>query len=110
MKKFFTLITTFFLVASVYSQNPGSKSLVHTHTGRTFEQGRLEIHTDLSFYTKLGEFIGSAPDDFAAANYWNVSSNIQINYGLVDHLDIMAGLRLYQDTQAEKADLPVSRP
>jgi hypothetical protein len=99
MKRFGSLFILLLMASFVFAQNPGSKSLLHTHTGRTFEQGRLEVRTNLNFFTKLGEFIGqSKPSDFSAANYWMVANNLAITYGLFDNLDLTVAARLYQDT------------
>jgi hypothetical protein len=100
MKRLCLLLIFIFLTSIALAQTPttGSRSLLHTHTARTFDQGRLEVYTNLDFYTKLGEFIGAAPSNFAAANYWVVASNIFTTYGIIDNLDISLGLRLYQDT------------
>jgi len=108
MKRLTILILLLFLTSAALAQTQatGSWSLLHTQTARTFEQGRLEIYTDLNFYTKLGDFLGSAPDDFAAVNYWVVGSDIVTTYGIIDHLDVSLGLRLYQDTNISDANLP----
>lgn len=109
MKRLSTLVYLLILTSTALAQTPttGSWSLLHTHTARTFEQGRLEIYTDLNFYTKLGEFLGSAPSDFSAVNYWVVASDIFTTYGIIDHLDIALGLRLYQDTNIQNsANIP----
>ena len=108
MKRLTILILLLFLTSAALAQTQatGSWSLLHTQTARTFEQGRLEIYTGLNFYTKLGDFLGSAPDDFAAVNYWVVGSDIVTTYGIIDHLDVSLGLRLYQDTNISDAHLP----
>jgi len=93
------LSSLIFLVAfltTLNAQNPGSRSLLHTHTAKTFEQGRLEVQTDMNFFTKLGEHLTSS--NVAAVNYWDVAGNVLISYGLIDNLDLTAALRVYQDT------------
>ena len=94
MKRLVSLVVLLFLSSAALAQTPttGSWSLIHTHTGRTFEQGRLEIYTDLNFYTKLGDYLGTPPPNFTTVNYWTVASDIFITYGLVDHLDLSLGL------------------
>ncbi|MCK4559226.1 MAG: hypothetical protein KAV45_05530 [Calditrichia bacterium] len=108
MKRLSTLVLLLFLTSTALAQTPttGSWSLLHTQTARTFEQGRLEIYTDLNFYTKLGDYLGSAPPDFSAVNYWVVASDIFTTYGIIDHLDMALGLRLYQDTNISDANIP----
>ena len=97
MKRLSSVFLVLVMVFSVSAQT-GSKSMIHVHTGKTFEKGRLEAGTDLSFFTKLGEFLTDAPSNVAAANYWVVSNNIVVTYGIIDNLDFTAALRLYQDT------------
>jgi len=97
--RLFILIISF--TGFVFAQNPGSRSLLHTHTGRTFDEGRFEIHSNLNFFTKLGDFIGNAslkPSDFTAANYWDVSGSLMLTYGILDNLDLTVAPRIYQDT------------
>jgi hypothetical protein len=87
--------------AMVFGQFPGSKSLLHTQTGRTFEQGRLEIHSNMNFFTKLAEFAGNPslkPESFTSANYWLVQGNVLLTYGVLDNFDITIAPRVYQDT------------
>lgn len=108
MKRLSTLVLLLFLTSTALAQTPttGSWSLLHTHTARTFEQGRLEIYTDLNFYSKLGEFIIPASDQ-SPVNYWVVASDIFTSYGIIDHLDMTLGLRLYQDTNiGDGANIP----
>lgn len=109
MKRLVALILILFLASAALAQTPttGSWSLIHTHTARTFEQGRLEIYTDLNFYTKLGDYLGTPPPDFTAVNYWTVANDIFFTYGVANHLDVSLGLRLYQDTNvSEDANIP----
>ena len=111
MKRLVSLFLIFILASIALAQTPttGSWSLIHTQTARTFEQGRLEIQTNMNFYTKLGEWtnIISPPDDFAAVNYWVVASNFWATYGIVNHLDLALGIRWYQDTNINvNANIP----
>jgi hypothetical protein len=108
MKRLTTLVLIVLLISTALAQTPttGSWSLLHTQTARTFEQGRLEVYTDLNFYTKLGDFIGSPPSNFAAVNYWVAASDIFTTYGIIDNLDMSLGLRLYQDTNISDANIP----
>jgi hypothetical protein len=109
MKRLSSLVILLLFASIALAQTPttGSWSLLHTHTARTFEQGRLEIYTDLNFYTQLGDFLGSAPADFAAVNYWVVASDVFVSYGIINNLDMSLGIRLYQDTNRENtANIP----
>lgn len=91
---------------TVGAQNPGSTAsngLIHTHTGRTLNEGMLQIKTNMNFYSKLGEFLNQSLQgaDYNAANWWLVAGNFSLAYGFYDHFDFTASLRLYQDTHYE---------
>lgn len=98
MKKLSLVVIVFLLLAQVFAQYPGSNSLMHTRTGRTLVKGGLEFHSDMNFYTKLGEYLGTPPPNFSASNMWIVAGNITGTYGILDNLDLAVALRLYQDT------------
>ena len=99
MKKLSCVVILFILLTQAYAQYPGSRSLLHTQTGRTLTKGGLEFHTDMNFYTKLGDYIGTTPPQgFNTVNYWLVAGNITGTYGLFDNMDLTVALRLYQDT------------
>lgn len=101
MTKLRIVVILILMQAVVFGQFPGSKSLMHTQTGRTFEQGRLEIHSNMNFYTKLADFAGNPslkPANFTAANYWVVAGNLLLTYGILDNLDVTIAPRIYQDT------------
>jgi len=102
LKIFFILI----LALPIFAQNPGStpsNGLIHTHTGRTLDEGMLQFKTNMNFYTKLGDFLNKSlqSDDYNAANWWLVASNLSAAYGFYNHFDVTASLRLYQDTHYE---------
>jgi len=100
MKKI-SLVLVFMFIGMAFSQPPnGSKSLIHTQSARTFESGRLEVHSSMNFFTRASDFIGSGakPADFKAVNYWLVSGNMALTYGIMDHLDFTVAPRIYQDT------------
>jgi hypothetical protein len=99
MKRLISVVLICFLITSVYAQYSGSKALIRMQTAKTFEAGRLDFRSDLNFFTKLADYLGSAPPNFTAANYWVVSSNLLLTYGIVDNVDLAVALRLYQDTQ-----------
>lgn len=91
---------------TVAAQNPGSTAsngMFHTHTGRVLDEGMLQFKTNMNFYSKLGEFldISLQADDYNAANWWLVASNLSAAYGFYNHFDFTASLRLYQDTHYE---------
>lgn len=99
-----TILQIILLIISIsgmiYAQLPnGAKTLLHTQTATNFEQGQLQIYSNMNFFTKAGDFIGSAkPQDFSSRNYWLVAGNMIFSYGIIDHLDASLGIRLYQDT------------
>ncbi len=100
MKKI-SLVLLVLACSVAFSQPPnGSRSLIHTQSARTFDSGRLELHSNMNFFTRATEFIGSgqAPQNFHAVNYWLVAGNFNLTYGIVDHLDFTIAPRVYQDT------------
>lgn len=109
MKKL-NLVILVLLYSTVFSQTPnGSRSLIHTQTARTFDKGRLEVHTNMNFFTRVTEFVGTGtkPTDFGAVNYWMVAGNAAITYGITDHFDFTVAPRIYQDTHsANEYNLP----
>jgi len=103
MKMLRILVLIGILSTFLAAQNLGSMSLMHTHTGRVFDPGRFEIQTNMNFYTKLADFVGSPnlkPSDFTAANWWDVSSNLILSFGLLKNFDLTIAPRIYQDTQS----------
>ncbi len=108
--KTISLLLLLLIVSTAFSQPPnGSKSLIHTQSARTFESGRLEVHTDMNFFTRATEFIGSGtkPAGFTAVNYWLVAGNLTATYGILDNFDVTLASRLYQDTHyANEYNLP----
>lgn len=100
MKKI-SLVLLVLFIGLAFSQPPnGSRSLIHTQSARTFDSGRLEVHSNMNFFTRATEFIGEtdAPADFSGVNYWLVAGNMAFTYGISDNLDITLASRLYQDT------------
>jgi len=80
----------------------GSQSLLRVQSASTLNPKRLDIRADLNFFTKLGDYLGSQkPANFDAVNYWVVQSNVLMTYGLAEHFDATATVRLYQDVHKE---------
>lgn len=103
MKNLRLIISLLIFTSLVSAQNLGSRSMLHTHTGRVLDAGQFDIRTNMNFYTKLADFIGNSslkPADFTAANWWDVSGNLTFTYGLSDNFDITVSPRIYQDTQS----------
>ena len=107
MKKLNLFVILLLLCSMLFGQNPGmtgSYGLFHTHSGRIFEPGRLEIRSNMNFYTKLPELIGASSvsqSAFSAANWWVVAANMGVTYGISQHFDATTALRIYQDTNQE---------
>ncbi|TFG99697.1 MAG: hypothetical protein E4H13_08625 [Calditrichales bacterium] len=101
MRKRLLLLFSLLIISQGFAQNPGttgSYGLFHTHEARVLMPGQWDFWLNTNFYTKLGEYLGQAPADFSAANYWVVAGNTSITYGIIDNLDATVALRLYQDT------------
>ncbi len=81
----------------------GSKSLIHVQKASTLDPGRLELRSNLNFYTKVGDFLGQQkPANFSSVNYWDVQGNTLLTYGIVDHFDATVMVRVYQDLNRVK--------
>lgn len=93
----FTIILLLPLV--VFGAVFGSKSLLHVQTASTLDPGRLDFRSNVRFYTKVGDFLGSSkPANFQAVNYWDVQGNALLTVGIVKHFDATVMVRGYQDT------------
>lgn len=103
MKKLFILPFIMMFSSFVFAQftSQGSVALMNTQTGRVFEPGRVELGTNLSFFTKLTDYVGTnaiAAQNFNAANYWLVTNNFHISFGLFENFNVTIAPRIYQDT------------
>jgi len=101
MRKLFPLIFILLFTVSAFSQSPattGSLGFFHSQQSRVLMPGRWDFETNLNFYTKLGDFLGQAPPDYQAANWWVVAGNVAASYGIIKNLDATLGIRVYQDT------------
>ena len=104
MKNFVRItMVVFVLMAVSYAQlHNSTKTLIYTQTGKTLDRGQFSIYTDMNFYTKAGDFIGTnKPLDFSVTEYWLVAGNAVLSYGITDNIDATVGLRVYQDTHKE---------
>ncbi len=109
MRKLVLLLLILLTCTLAYSQNPGttgSFGFFHTHEGRTLMPGRWEFGANLNFWTKLGDYLGEAPPDFSAVNYWVVAGNVSASYGIINNLDATLALRVYQDTHHQENNKP----
>jgi hypothetical protein len=100
MKKISLILLIVFCTAVFSQPRIGSRGLIQTQSARTFDKGRLEIHSNMNFFTRATQWIGSTaePQDFSATNYWLVASNLAVTYGIFDNLDFTIAPRVYQDT------------
>ncbi len=108
MKKV-SLILLVLSISFLYSQPPiGSKSLLHTHSSKTMGKGVVTLSSDMNFFTRATEFVGSQkPSNFQAVNYWLVVGQTYLSWGILDNLDLIVSPRIYQDTHyANEYNLP----
>lgn len=104
MKKgYFSVLVSLFLLTNVFAQlTNANQELFHTQTASTIDPGQLQVFTDMNFFTRAADFIGtSQPVDFEAVNYWLVAGNVVFAYGISEHFDAALGMRVYQDTHSE---------
>ena len=95
-----SLILLVFSISLLYSQPPiGSKSMLHTHSAQTLGKGVVTLYSEMNFFTRATEFVGSQkPANFQAANYWLVVGQTYLTWGILDDLDLIISPRIYQDT------------
>lgn len=100
MKKISLMVLVVFCGTLFSQPRIGSFGLLHTQSARTFEQGRLEVHSNMNFFTRVTKLVGTSidPANFNANNWWLVSGNLAITYGVLDNFDITLIPRVYQDT------------
>ncbi len=95
---------SFFIVllfgSQLMAQLPnGNRTLLHTQTAKTVEKGKLEMFTNMNFFTRAGDFLGqNKPVDFETVNYWLVAGNMAFSYGIMENFDATLGIKVYQDT------------
>jgi hypothetical protein len=108
MKKSATIlgVLIFFNFGISQTLNVGSRSLLHTHTGRVINKGALEAKTTMSFYTQLAEYLVTVPGA-TDHNMYLVAGNLVLTYGAFSNFDITIAPRIYQDThRGDKVNLP----
>jgi hypothetical protein len=111
MKKLNLIFIAWFIFGVTLAQYPGSVSLIHTHTGRVFNRGDLELHTNMNFFTKLGQLRPGVTDpNFKPVNWWNVSGNMMLTFGLLNHFDLTVAPRVYQDLNFGRVDKVANIP
>ena len=111
MKKLNLLIILVFFCGLIFAQYPGSESLVHTQTGRVLDKGDFEVYTNMNFFTVLGQWKeGTSRAGDSPVNWWNVSANIALTFGLFDNFDVTLAPRVYQDLNFGRVDKESSIP
>lgn len=98
MAKFFTGTLSVLLLASGFLLGAanGSGGLLRVQTASSLKPGRLQLRPAMSFYTKAAESLGQNRPD--PADWWTITGDASLAYGVMNHFDIAAMLRLYQDT------------
>lgn len=113
MSKGFMLLALLLAPGLVVGQgfgNYGSKNLLHVQTASTLAPQRLESHGNMRFFTKIGDFIGGAkPANFKQTNFWDVQGNFLLSYGIAEHFDATALIRLYQDVHHARPAFPLEK-
>ncbi len=106
MSVYYKLILILVLVpVFVLAGTFGSKNLLHVQTASTLDPGRLDLRTNLRFYTKVAEYLGqNKPEDFSSYNLWVVQSNMLLTYGIMENFDITVMSRIYQDLNNPKKE------
>ena len=108
MKKIATILglVIFFNFSTSQTINVGSRSLLHTQTGRVLNKGALEAKTTMNFYTQLAEYLVTPPGA-TDQNMYLAAGNIVLSYGAFSNFDITIAPRIYQDThRGKKYNLP----
>ncbi|MFQ5582812.1 MAG: hypothetical protein ACE5GL_00060 [Calditrichia bacterium] len=97
MSKVYKILFVFLLApVMLMGATYGSRSMLHTQTASTLRPGKLYLRTQMGFYTKAVEFLNqSKSSDFV--DYWDVTGDLLLSYGIVRHFDMTAMLRMYQD-------------
>ncbi len=96
---FFIVLLVPLMAFAFNSSRFGSRSFLHVQSASVLNKGTLDFHSNLNFYTKVGDYLGEQkPANFAAVNWWDVQFSTIFSYGLIDHFDVTMMWRLYQDT------------
>lgn len=95
---------TFFIVISILLLNSlllwgatnGGNSLLHVQTASSLKPGRLQFKPSMSFYSKGVESLNQS--QAKSVSWYSVTGDASLSYGVIDHFDVSALMRLYQDT------------
>jgi len=98
MSKKFVVVISILLLNSLllWGATNGGNSLLHVQTASSLKPGRLQFKPSMSFYTKAVESLGQAQPQ--STGWWSVTGDAALSYGIINHFDVVAMMRLYQDT------------
>lgn len=98
MSKMFVIVISILLSNSLllWGATNGGNSLLHVQTASGLKPGRLQFRPSMGFYTKSLESLSQGQPK--SVGYWTVTGDASLAYGIIDHFDVAAMLRLYQDT------------
>lgn len=101
MVKILTVTLSLLLAASVtlLGASNGGNSLLRVQKAATLKPGRLQFKPAMSFYTKAVESLNQP--QAGSVGWWSVTGDVSLAYGVMNHFDFAAMLRLYQDTNRE---------
>ena len=99
MSQFYKVVILLVLVpVFMFAGTFGSKNLLHVQSASTLKQGTLDFRTNMRFFTKVGDYLGSnKPANFSAVNYWMVQGDALLTYGALEHFDMTFMNRVYVD-------------
>lgn len=97
LKAFLGILTVLMLSSGLlFGVAHGSNGLLHVQSANSLKTGRLQFRPALSFYTKAVESLSQSNPQ--SADWYTVTGDISLAYGVINHFDFSAMLRLYQDT------------
>jgi hypothetical protein len=98
MLRMFVIVISILLLNSLllWGATNGGNSLLHVQTASSLKPGRLQFRPSMSFYTKSFEYLSQGQSK--SVGYWTVTGDASLAYGIINHFDVAAMLRLYQDT------------
>jgi hypothetical protein len=111
MSKVLKILFIFLVLPVVaFGATYGSRAMLHVQTASTLRPGKLNMRTQLGFYSKAVDYFNQAKDQDDFIDFWDVSGDVLLSYGFTKNFDMTAMLRLYQDvhkgTNADSKNLP----
>lgn len=92
------IIILFLVSGMTWGATNGGNSLLHVQTASSLKPGRLQFRPSMSFFTKSVDYFGQSQAPQESVGWWTVTGDVGMSYGIIDHFDVAAMLRLYQDT------------